>query len=74
MSKNNDYFYFFNSISRGTVRFGSLIVIILIYFLVGFIEETYKKKSWYGPQYWPPDHYIKGYLLIMKISNKLKIK
>lgn len=31
-----------------------------IYNLVRFVEDIYSKKSWYGPAFLPPAHYIQG--------------
>jgi len=49
--------------NENTIRIISLVSIFFVYYLVGFVEETYRKKSWYGPQFWPPEHYIKGPLM-----------
>lgn len=59
-NKSNDALFLF---SRNTVRIISLVGIFMVYYLVGFVEETYRKKSWYSPQFWPPEHYIKGFFL-----------
>ena len=43
-----------------------ILFAILIYganYSIQFVENIYRQKSgFYTPNYWPPTHYIKGYL------------
>ena len=50
---------------------GFSILILICYKLIQFIEGLYKKKSWYGPQFWPPNYYVKGYIYSFK--NQISI-
>lgn len=39
---------------------GSLVALLLIFFLVSQLEQVYKSKSWYGPSFTPPGGYLTG--------------
>ena len=39
---------------------GSLIALVFIFLLVNSLQSIYKDKSWYGPQFSPPDGYLTG--------------
>lgn len=46
--------------NKSTVVGASISIIVICYFMIMFIEEIYRKKSWYSTGFWPPEHYIKG--------------
>jgi oligosaccharyltransferase complex subunit gamma len=39
---------------------GSMIALLLIYYLVASLESVYKSKGWYGPSFSPPEGYLTG--------------
>lgn len=39
---------------------GSMIALLLIYYLVSSLESVYKSKGWYGPSFSPPEGYLTG--------------
>jgi len=46
----------------GTIAY--LLVGAVIYLCFSFVEDIYKRKSgFYGSEFWPPQHYIKGPLM-----------
>jgi hypothetical protein len=47
----------------------SVVALVLIYFLITHIELIYGKKSWYGPSFMPPSHYLKGPLSLDQGNN-----
>jgi len=41
-----------------------IVVAVVIYLCFSFIEDIYKRKSgFYGSDFWPPAHYIRGPLM-----------
>lgn len=40
--------------------FGSILAVIIIYLLVGQLQDVYRSKSWYGPSFTPPGGYLTG--------------
>jgi len=44
-------------------RIGYLVLFCLTFLIIYFIEDTYKKKGWYNPNFYPPSNYIKGPLM-----------
>ena len=46
-----------------------LIAIILVWMAVKYLENTFRSKGWYNPNFYPPTHYLKGPLNIDQGNN-----
>lgn len=46
-----------------------VVGLIVVYYLIVYIEGVYGVKSWYGPSYRPPQGYISGPLNLDQGNN-----
>ena len=37
-----------------------VIGLVLVFYAINYIELVYSNKSWYGPKFQPPSHYLHG--------------
>jgi len=54
-------FYFINTYFRSlSTKVLSFVLMAFAWIIIRFCESTYKEKSWYSTDFYPPLHYIKG--------------
>lgn len=46
-----------------------ILGIIIVFYLINYLETVYGLKSWYGPSYKPPHGYLKGPLNVDQGNN-----
>jgi hypothetical protein len=46
-----------------------IIGLVLIFYGISYIERVYITKSWYGPSFKPPEHYLRGPLSVDQGNN-----
>ena len=46
-----------------------ILGLVLVYYLITYIEQVYSVKGWYGPSYKPPEHYLRGPLSVDQGNN-----
>ena len=46
-----------------------IVCLLLVWMGVRYLENVFKSKGWYNPNFYPPAHYLKGPLSVDQGNN-----